>query len=172
VATRSPWWRRKWALALWVVLGLGIIGAAAGGDDEEHAAATEVGETTIAEAPTTTEHDTTATAPPTSAAPQTTTTAAPATTAAPPTVPPMTEPSETASQRNARGTAANYLDFMSFSRTGLIEQLEFEGYSEADAAYGVDALHVDWNEQAANKAAEYLDMMPFSAEYGVSTTGL
>jgi hypothetical protein len=53
----------------------------------------------------------------------------------------------------------------------------------------VDAIHADWNEQAAKKAASYLEMMPFSrsglkdqlmfegftpeqAEYGVSTTGL
>ena len=78
---------------------------------------------------------------------------------------------------------------MAFSRSGLIEQLKFEGFSETDATYGVDALNADWNEQAAKKAADYLDMTAFShsglveqlvfdgftqeqAEYGVSTTGL
>ena len=78
---------------------------------------------------------------------------------------------------------------MEFSRTGLIEQLKYGGFPEADAIYGVDAPNVDWNAQAAKKAASYLKVMPFSrsglidqliytgftpeqAEYGVSTTGL
>jgi colicin import membrane protein len=67
--------------------------------------------------------------------------------------------------------------------------LEFEGFSNADATYGVDALNVNWNDQAAKKAAEYLRSSSFSksgltqqlvyegftqaqAAYGVSTTGL
>lgn len=102
------------------------------------------------------------------------------------TVPP---PTETVSQENARQKAADYLDYSSFSQSGLIEQLEYEGFTQADAAYGVVALNVDWNEQAAKQAAEYLDYSSFSrsglieqlvyegftqgqAEYGVSTTGL
>jgi len=65
----------------------------------------------------------------------------------------------------------------------------FEGFPQEDAAYGVDALNVEWNDQAAKKAAEYLKYSSFSrsglidqlvfegftqaqAEYGVSTTGL
>lgn len=96
---------------------------------------------------------------------------------------------ETVSQRNARRKAADYLDFTSFSRQGLIEQLEFEGFTPEDATYGADALNVDWNDQAAKKAAQYLDYTSFSreglidqlvfegftqaqAEYGVDTTGL
>jgi len=51
---------------------------------------------------------------------------------------------------------------MAFSRQGLIDQLEFEGYSTADATYGVDAQNADWNQQAALKAEEYLDLMAFS----------
>ena len=136
-----------------------------------------------------------------------TTTAASTTTVPPATVPPATVPpatlppatlplvtappmpSETLSQQNARQMAADYLDYTAFSRTGLIKQLEFEGFTQADAAYGVDALFVDWNEQAAKMAAQYLDYTSFSrsglvgqlvyegftqaqAEYGVSTTGL
>ena len=57
--------------------------------------------------------------------------------------------SETAGQENARRTAESYLDFSAFSRSGLIKQLTFEGYSEADATYAVDAVAVNWNEQAA-----------------------
>jgi hypothetical protein len=96
---------------------------------------------------------------------------------------------ETVSQANAREKASDYLDTSAFSRSGLIDQLEFEGFETADATYGVDALTVDWNEQAAKKAADYLDTSSFSrsglidqlefegftteqATYGVSQTGL
>ena len=70
--------------------------------------------------------------------------------------------SESVSQANARESARSYLSLMAFSRQGLIEQLEFEGYSTADATYGVDAQNADWNQQAALKAEEYLDLMAFS----------
>ena len=77
----------------------------------------------------------------------------------------------------------------SFSRTGLIEQLEYEGFSTEDAAWAVDRVTVDWNEQAAKSAKDYLEFTSFShsglveqliyggftpeqAEYGVSQTGL
>ena len=38
---------------------------------------------------------------------------------------------------NARGKAANYLDTMAFSKSELITQLEFEGFTTAQAEYGV-----------------------------------
>ncbi|WP_219717577.1 Ltp family lipoprotein [Zhihengliuella halotolerans] len=95
----------------------------------------------------------------------------------------------TVSQRNALRSAQNYLDFAAFSRTGLIEQLEFEDYSTGDATWAVDRVEVDWNEQAAESAENYLDFMAFSrqglidqllfegftqkqATYGVDQTGL
>ena len=98
-------------------------------------------------------------------------------------------PSETPGQENARQTAEDYLASQSFSRTGLIKQLEFEKYSHADAVYAVDALDVDWNEQAAQTAEDYLNTMSFSrqglidqlkfegfttaqAKYGVNKAGL
>ncbi|WP_091106883.1 Ltp family lipoprotein [Geodermatophilus dictyosporus] len=91
-------------------------------------------------------------------------------------------------QRNARSSADDYLSFTSFSRSGLIEQLEFEGYATDDATWAVDSLGVDWNEQAARSAGEYLSFTSFSrsglveqlefegftpeqAEYGVSQAG-
>jgi hypothetical protein len=106
-----------------------------------------------------------------------------------------TEPSETADtdetagQENARRSAESYIDTAAFSRSGLIKQLEFEGYSVADATYAVDAIAVDWNEQAAKSAQSYLDMSGFSrsglieqlefegytpaeATYGVDAAGL
>lgn len=33
----------------------------------------------------------------------------------------------------------NYLDIMAFSGEGLIEQLEFEGYTHTQAVYGTEA---------------------------------
>jgi hypothetical protein len=67
-------------------------------------------------------------------------------------------PKETGAQSQARGTAADYLDTMAFSRSGLINQLvQFEGFKKADAIYGVDAQHANWNEQAALSAKEYFD---------------
>ena len=123
-------------------------------------------------------------APATSEAP---TTEAPTTTATPTTVDPFAN--ETVSQKNARRSAASYLDYSAFSRTGLIKQLEYEGFSPSDAAYAVDAMNADWNAQAAESATQYLEYSSFShsglvdqliyegftpteAEYGVSTTGL
>ena len=59
-------------------------------------------------------------------------------------------------------SAEDYLDTMAFSRTGLIKQLEFEGFSAADATYAVDHVTVDWNAQADASAKEYMDMGGFS----------
>ena len=113
------------------------------------------------------------------------------TTDAPTTAVPLTNapaPSETIGQQNARESAQSYLDSQSFSRSGLIDQLLFEGFSQADAEYGTDSMKADWNEQAALSAQSYLDSMSFSrsglidqllfegfsqaeAEYGVSAVG-
>ena len=47
------------------------------------------------------------------------------------------ESTETVSESNAREKAASYLKYDSFSRSGLITQLEFEGFTPAQAEYGV-----------------------------------
>ncbi|WP_231965770.1 Ltp family lipoprotein [Mycobacterium sp. E802] len=72
------------------------------------------------------------------------------------------EPASTASQRNAVRTAKDYLDYTAFSRQGLIKQLEYEGFSTADATFAVDSITVDWNAQAAKAAKAYLDYSGFS----------
>ena len=36
--------------------------------------------------------------------------------------------------------AQEYIDFMSFSRQELVEQLEFEGFTSEQAEYGVKAV--------------------------------
>ena len=68
----------------------------------------------------------------------------------------------TAGMRNALQSAKNYLSVMPFSYSGLIEQLEFEGYSNKEATYAADNCGADWFEQAVRSAKNYLDIMPFS----------
>ena len=108
------------------------------------------------------------------------------------TLPPATEapPADDLSigQKNALRSAISYIDIMPFSASGLIEQLEYEGYSHEDAVYAVEHCGADWNEQAAKDAKSYIEMMPFSrdslieqlvydgytqeqAEYGASAVG-
>lgn len=65
-------------------------------------------------------------------------------------------------QPNAIGSAQQYLEISAFSRSGLIDQLEYEGYSTEDATFAVDSLNVDWNEQAAKSARRYLELSSFS----------
>ncbi|MBQ6128811.1 MAG: Ltp family lipoprotein [Lachnospiraceae bacterium] len=77
----------------------------------------------------------------------------------------------TLSQQNAVKTAMNYVDLMAFSRRGLIEQISSEyadNFPVADAEFAVKYLEdkglVDWNEEAAQCAQNYLDLMSFSKE--------
>ena len=74
------------------------------------------------------------------------------------------EKTETAGQAQARQSAEAYLDYSAFSRKGLIEQLEYEGFSTKDATYGTDAQDANWNDQAALSAKQYLDMSSFSRQ--------
>lgn len=102
--------------------------------------------------------------------------------------PPEPESNVTMGQKNALSKARDYLNFSAFSYSGLIHQLEFEGFSNEEATYAVDNCGADWNEQAALKAQEYLDFSSFSrsglieqlefegftaeqAEYGVQAVG-
>lgn len=99
-----------------------------------------------------------------------------------------TTPTITTGQKNALASAKSYLSFMAFSYSGLIEQLEYEGYSQEEATYAADNCGADWNEQAAASAKSYLNSMSFSrqglidqliyegfsqeqAEYGVTQAG-
>jgi hypothetical protein len=65
-------------------------------------------------------------------------------------------------KKNALRSAESYLDTMAFSRSGLIEQLEFEGYTNEEAVYAVDNCGANWKEQAARCAKSYLSTMAFS----------
>ena len=95
---------------------------------------------------------------------------------------------ETLGEANALKSAKQYLSLMPFSAKGLKKQLEFEGYSSAEAQYAVNNCGANWNEQAAKSAKQYMDLMSFSrkqlkdqllyegftneqAEYGVKSVG-
>lgn len=86
-------------------------------------------------------------------------------TAAPATPPAPAEPEKpklTKGQENALGAAEHYLAYTAFSHAGLVEQLEFEGYSTEDAKFAADNCGADWNQQAVMKAAEYLNFTNLS----------
>lgn len=94
----------------------------------------------------------------------------------------------TLGEKNAAKKALSYLEYSAFSKEGLIKQLEYEGFSNNEAEYGVEQSYADWNEQAALMAKKYLDYSSFSrdglrkqleyegftpqqAEYGVKSVG-
>lgn len=74
----------------------------------------------------------------------------------------------TRAQDNAIEKAESYLRNGAFSRQGLIEQLEYNKYSQADATFAVDHIEatggVDWNDEAVEKADSYLRNGSFSLE--------
>lgn len=74
------------------------------------------------------------------------------------------KPVYTLSQKNAIGSAKSYLDYSGFSRSGLIGQLEYEGFSTEDATFGADNAGADWNAECAQSAQSYLDYSAFSRD--------
>lgn len=93
-------------------------------------------------------------------------------------------------QQAAVDSARDYLEYVGgFSAQGLVDQLEFEGFSRDDANFAVFSLNIDFNEQAAQSARDYveyvggfsrsglIDQLLFEgftyeqAEYGVSQAG-
>ncbi|WP_194763022.1 Ltp family lipoprotein [Microbacterium sp. UFMG61] len=74
------------------------------------------------------------------------------------------KPAYTLAQQNAISSAQDYLEYSGFSRTGLIGQLEYEGFSTEEATFGVDNAGADWNAEAAETAQQYLDYSSFSRQ--------
>ena len=70
----------------------------------------------------------------------------------------------TMGERMALASAKNYLKIMPFSKKGLIDQLEFEGYTTEEATYAVNNCGANWKEQAVKSAKNYLEIMPFSKQ--------
>lgn len=67
-----------------------------------------------------------------------------------------------ATQMAAVDLGNRYLRYLSFSRAGLIGQLEYEGYATADATVAVDYISPNWKSEARESAASYLRSMSFS----------
>lgn len=67
-----------------------------------------------------------------------------------------------AAMKNALKAANSYLNYTAFSYTGLIGQLEYEGYTTEEATYAADNCGADWTEQALRSAKKYLDYTAFS----------
>ena len=95
----------------------------------------------------------------------------------------------TVSQQNAVAKAIDYLNYAGFSYEGLIAQLEYDQFSQADATYGADNSGANWNAEAVAKAKSYMGYSAFSrggliaqleydkftqaqAEYGANAVGL
>jgi hypothetical protein len=80
--------------------------------------------------------------------------------------PTTSKSSFTPSQDNAIESAKSYLNYTSFSKQGLIKQLQSEEFSQADATFAVEYIEssggVDWNEQAVKSAKSYLNYTSFS----------
>ena len=68
----------------------------------------------------------------------------------------------TTGQQNALRAAHAYLRVSPFSFGGLVQQLEYEGYSTNDAVFAAQNCGADWCEQALASARHYLAMSPFS----------
>ena len=68
----------------------------------------------------------------------------------------------TTGQKNALNKAHDYLSFSAFSYSGLMKQLEYEGFATEEATYAVDNCGADWSKQAAQKAHDYLNFSSFS----------
>ena len=65
-------------------------------------------------------------------------------------------------KEGALNKAKSYLNSSAFSYTGLIEQLEYEGFSNSEATYGADNCGANWKDQALKKAKSYLTSSAFS----------
>lgn len=171
--TKKPIYKRPWFIVLAVLIGLGVIGNLIGGSPSETPKSSPSASESSSE-PAEAEAEPAVAEPEPEPEPEAV--AEPA------------EPELTMGQKQAVGKGEDYLSFAAFSRTGLIEQLVFEGFSEADATFAVDYIAPDWNQQAAKKAQDYIDMTSFSrqglidqlvfegfsqaeAEYGVTAVG-
>lgn len=68
----------------------------------------------------------------------------------------QTSSGDTSEQQKALDRAKEYLNNLPLSHDGLITQLEYDGYSNADATYAADNCGADWNQQAAKMAEQTL----------------
>jgi hypothetical protein len=70
----------------------------------------------------------------------------------------------TAGQRNALSSAQSYLRSGAFSKSSLVEQLEFEHFSHSEARWAVAHVRVSWKAEAVESAKSYLRSGSFSRQ--------
>lgn len=140
---KKPFYKRWW---FWVIVVIFLLGSCGRSTDtsSENASATETLATTVPVETTAAvfSEDTVATTLGTEA--------------------PAIADTATVGEKNALRKAHDYLNFTAFSYTGLIGQLEYEGFTTEEATYAADNCGADWFEQAEKKAADYLDYSSFS----------
>lgn len=74
-----------------------------------------------------------------------------------PTAKPSPTSSATMGEKNALKSAKSYLSLgTGFSRSGLIKQLKFEGYTDSESEYAAKNCGADWKKEAVKCAAAYL----------------
>lgn len=95
---------------------------------------------------------------------------------------------ESLEQQKALEKARSYLSWGAFSKEGLSDQLEYEGFDSAAVDYAIQHCSANWKEQAAKKAKDYAEGFSFSrsrlieqleyegfteeeAEYGATAAG-
>lgn len=66
--------------------------------------------------------------------------------------------------KSAVSYATKRLEFMPYSRQGIITYLTDLGFTDEEAQYGADNCGADWYEEAAECAESYLEYMSFSRE--------
>ena len=68
----------------------------------------------------------------------------------------------TVGEKAALDKSNEYLSIMHFSKEGLRQQLEYEGFTTEEIDYAINNQSVDWSEQALGKGKEYMNTMSFS----------
>ena len=56
------------------------------------------------------------------------------------------------------------ISYSAFSYSGLIDQLEYEGYTHEQAVYGTDSCEANWDAEAVEAATKYLKYTSFSRD--------
>ena len=80
-------------------------------------------------------------------------------TSSPSKAPSSSSSSATMGEQNALKSAKAYLSLgTGFSRSGLIGQLKYEGYTDSEAEYAVKNCGADWKKEAVKCAAAYLNL--------------
>lgn len=70
--------------------------------------------------------------------------------------------SATREQMNALKSAKSYLQYSSFSKLSLYDQLIYEEYPADAAQYAIDNVSADWKKNALQTANDYLEFSSFS----------